>query len=307
MKKTLFLIFIVFLGQSLFGQNYFPFPSDSATWNCLDWYQNEPFYAYLTNYQYTQNGDTILDGKNYKKIYHQNIDNPGGDVTLLGGIREDQSKNIYFYPLNTDVFPPTGGLSFPSDTSEYLLYTFDNLTIGMILPINSENTEIQVVGIDSVLIGNQYRKRYQIQNSLLLPADYWIEGIGSTLELFSSYTWNFEWSTYMLCFTDSITYYINSPNGEDSCHYALPTSINEFETINLSVYPNPAVDIIRISGMVNTGQLTIEIYNAQGQLVLSQTFDSSDLEIDIRNLKPGLYFVKQISKHQNLGTTFIRK
>jgi hypothetical protein len=306
MKKTLFLICFVFFGQTMFGQNYFPFPSDAASWNCLDWHQWSQYDIFLTNYQYTQEGDTNIDGKIYRKIYHQDIDY-SGDVTLLGGIREDQSKNIYFYPFNTDVFPPTGGLSFPSDSSENLLYTFNNLTIGMILPINTENTTLQVVGIDSVLIGNQYHRRYQIQNPLLLSDDFWIEGIGSTLELFSPFTFEFEWTHFTLCFTDSITYFINPPNGEDSCHYSLPTGIDEFESQNLFIYPNPAEDIIRINGFKGTGQQTVEIYNAQAQLILSKKIDSSDLELDIRNLKPGLYFVKLAYKHQNLGTTFIRK
>ena len=308
MKKILLVIIVLMFGHSMLGQNYFPFPTDSAKWNCLDWWQWSPDDIYLTNYQYLMEGDTIINEKTYKKIYTQNIDFTG-DLIYLGGLREDTLKQIFFFPHEA-IYPdppPTGGLSFPNDTSEHLLYTFNNLSVGMILPINVGNTVIEVVGIDSILIGNEYRKRYQIDNSSLASQEYWIEGIGSTLELFSPFTWDFEWSNYVLCFTDSITYYINSPYGEDSCHYELPTSINEFETIKLIVYPNPADDIIRISGIDETGPQTVEIYNTLAQLVLSQTFNSFDSEIDVRNLKPGLYFVKQISKHHNLGTTFIRK
>jgi len=184
-------------------------------------------------------------------------------MKYYGGLREDLEKNIYFFPANLYLskFP---GYYFPADTSECLLYTFNNLEVGMFLPINQGNITIQVVEIDSLLLGNSYHKRYKIWQSDLIGPDYWIEGIGSAKDLLSPYTREFEWAFYTLCFTDSITYFINSPNGEDSCHYYLPAVVNEPETpVKLTISPVP-----------NDGHFTVTLTNENNRLVSISVINS---------------------------------
>jgi hypothetical protein len=306
MKKVCLIIVSLILTLSVFSQDYFPFPTDTAKWNCLDWWQWSPEDIILTNYQYIMNGDTVISGKNYNKIYHQNID-INSETILLGGLREDSLKNVYFYPINTDVIPPTGGLSFPNDSSENLLYTFNNLSIGMILPINSELTEIKVIGIDSVLIGDKFRKRYQIENNRIGSLEYWIEGIGSTYELFSPFTWQFEWENFTLCFTDSITYYINSPNGEDSCHYALPTGIKEDVISEISLFPNPVEANIKFNNTPISDYKKIEIFDTQSRLVFSRKISTGELTIDVSELNSGLYFIIFSGDNRKATAKFIKK
>jgi len=73
---------------------------------------------------------------------------------------------------------------------------------------------------------------------------------------------------------------------------AINNSISNTEKI--SIYPNPANDIINIDGIENTNELTI--YNSVGQLVNSnidiiETYEGS-LKINISELPTGLFFIK---------------
>ncbi len=304
-KLNLLLLFGGLLFQVSFSQNYVSFPTESAHWNCLFWHQWEPDYYYLTNYQYLQQGDTLLKGTNYKKIYLKQVDLQEQAI-YIGGLREDSEKQIFFFPASTTISTP-GPHSFPNDTTEHLLYTFNNLSIGMVLPINSEQVTIKVMGIDSVFMGNEFRKRYEIQDSVMFGPEFWIEGIGSIKDLLSPFTYEFEWQYFTLCYGDINTYYINSPNGNDSCHYSTYTGIEEYEHNKIKVFPNPASDFLRIETPFVGMTINANIYSIQGQLLLRQEFVAQQTELDISRLNSGIYYLQIITGNDKIMTRFIKK
>ena len=55
---------------------------------------------------------------------------------------------------------------------------------------------------------------------------------------------------------------------------------------NVEIYPNPAKDIINISG---SDIMKVEIYNSVGQLIISTEHKN---EIDVSMLNSGLYIVR---------------
>lgn len=304
-RLNLLLLFGGFLFQFSFSQNYFTFPTDTANWNCLFWHQWQPEFYLLTNYQYSQQGDTLLQGKIYKKIYTKLVDEQAPSE-YIGGLREDSEKQIFFFPASIQI-GPIGLHTFPSDTTEQLLYTFNNLSIGMILPINSDKVTIKVTGIDSVLMGNEYRKKYEIQGSLMLGPDFWIEGIGSTKDLLSVFTYEHEWQYFTLCFSDTDTYYINSPDGNDSCHYLAFTGIENNEYDKIKVFPNPASDFLSIATPFEGITVNAIIYSIQGQLLLRKKIVLPQTELDIRKLNSGIYYLQIIAGNDKIITRFIKK
>ncbi len=305
MKKLVLLTVGVLFFQISNGQTYYPFPTDTSQWNCLTWAQWSAVDMFLINTQYRIQGDTNIGEQSYNKVYYHHTDNPTPYSEYIGGIREDSLKNIFFYPysINLPTYTPT---TFPNDTSETLIYMFHNLDSGMILPINTGVTEIKVVGIDSVLIGNNYRKRYKIEQENY-GNDYWIEGIGSVKDLFMPFTYEFEETLYTLCFTDSVTYYINSPNGEDSCHYALPLGVKEIVSEKISIYPNPASQTIEIKSLIENDKGIINIYNNQGNKILTGKLIDSKSRIDISQIKSGFFIVEIITKNGKDFVKFIKK
>lgn len=306
MKKILIIFFGLLLFNNLSGQTYFPFPNDTAKWDCLTWHQWSPYDINLYNSSYILEGDTILEGKLYKKVYYTDDHIPCFNAGYIGGIREDSNKNIYFFPFLKVL--PNISTAFPSDTTEYLLYTFDNLSIGMTLPINEEETVIKVIDIDSILLGDSYRRRYKIQQNNLFPGDhYWIEGIGSNKDLFSSYSSEFEWELYTLCYTDSVIYYINSPNGADSCHYMFPVGIKIAELSSFDVHPNPATNTIHIKTNAAIQNGYINIYNSTGHQIIQKKISASEFDIDIHEIKSGVYIIEFINSDSKRYSKFIKK
>jgi Secretion system C-terminal sorting domain/FG-GAP-like repeat len=78
--------------------------------------------------------------------------------------------------------------------------------------------------------------------------------------------------------------------------------INENTLIDFAVYPNPTTAILTVQSSKSIVQ--IEIYNALGQLVLSNTNEN---QIDISSVSQGIYFIKIKDGHSNFGTKRVVK
>ncbi len=76
----------------------------------------------------------------------------------------------------------------------------------------------------------------------------------------------------------------------------LATSENTNTTKDISIYPNPAKDVLYINSEKKVQ--TVEIYNMAGQKVL----ETKETKINTSNLKPGVYMVKVIDIDKNIST-----
>lgn len=73
-------------------------------------------------------------------------------------------------------------------------------------------------------------------------------------------------------------------------NYTELTGTGEYLNGKINLYPNPAREKIRISGIDNTTSLSI--YSAAGKLMYMDNSTSSKAEIDVSGLPPGLYMIK---------------
>lgn len=70
---------------------------------------------------------------------------------------------------------------------------------------------------------------------------------------------------------------------------AVVVDIEEIEETEINVYPNPAKDVVKLS--VVNGQLSVlKIYNMLGMLVDEIEMDVNNMEINISDYNPGIYF-----------------
>ena len=163
MKKLLNLIVLFLCILNVFAQKYVSFPTKNAQWKIYHSFYDESYMAFPQESFETIaiQGDTLISGKNYSKLYDIDVENLG-DISLnyLGAIREE-SKRIYY----------TGELCQWMDLEEILIYDF-NLKVGDLFEIPMIGNS-RVLSIDSVLVGDTYRKAYNVSG------DYIIEGIGS--------------------------------------------------------------------------------------------------------------------------------
>lgn len=72
-----------------------------------------------------------------------------------------------------------------------------------------------------------------------------------------------------------------------------PVSVNDYDNQNLSVYPNPCTESIRIQTNINDD---VVLYNLQGAVVMSTVALDEVTTLDVNNLPSGIYFVKSGNK-----------
>jgi hypothetical protein len=200
MKTPLFLLFL--LPTVIFAQTYVPFitTSDSSdTWKDINSCTDFDCYNTYTN-RFTIEGDTIIGGLQYVKIYAKTKHEQGTDQGqwcdesttyyefYYGAVRES-GKRVYVIP---DVFNPI----------EYLAYDF-NLTIGDTMPSPDGNIGTNPLSriinlMDSVLVFGSYRKRYLVSSN-----KYVVEGVGSSKGLFNPLDFNTSnCDMRMLCYSE---------------------------------------------------------------------------------------------------------
>ncbi|MDD4971791.1 MAG: T9SS type A sorting domain-containing protein [Paludibacter sp.] len=185
-KSTGILFFILFVSGFAWSQKYVPFPTENAEWNIS--YCTAPLgfqdaeSCEIKNY--SLGSDSIINNLKYKKL----LLNHSG---IIGFLREENKKIYYigsgftnygasYSPQMLEKIKTCSPSFTKSNENEYLLYDF-NAKEGDDIAWGQEYNHIDK--IDSVLIGNSYRKRFTFRNN----SDVIIEGIGSVVKGLLSY------------------------------------------------------------------------------------------------------------------------
>jgi PKD repeat protein len=136
----------------------------------------------------------------------------------------------------------------------------------------------------------------------------------------TSYSWNFgdndffpststeENPTFAYLMDGSYYVELTATNECSSSIYGTIIDISTVSEIlnstNISLYPNPASDIIKITGISNAN---IEITNINGQVLFSKTNLNETSEINIKDLSIGSYFIKIITDTDEITIPFVKK
>ena len=79
--------------------------------------------------------------------------------------------------------------------------------------------------------------------------------------------------------------------------YSNSSGIDNIEINSYSVFPNPASEIVTLNtGNLNYTDLSVRIYNIVGKLVLSETLQQNQQQINIGDLYNGIYIIEIKSK-----------
>ncbi len=216
-------------------------------------------------------GDTVIDKSIYKEVL-RSTDEHQSTWNCYGFIRNTLEQKVYY---RTD-----------TSKQEYLLYDFSaqlNDTLKLYRLSTGRKQELKeltfrVSKIDSIVIGNKYRKQFEI-TSLNEPdnKEYFIEGIGSLNGLLY---WNggfagmdeYELNCY---FEDSVLIYHNEEY--PSCYYTWTSAeqISKDEPlINIIPVGNETVIVRSLNG---GGRL--QIYDITGKTILQKTLKSDETQI----------------------------
>lgn len=244
------------------------------------------------DYVYSINGDSIIDGVTYKKLFKRGVqvnqwfDSPPvpsycntswvfNDFHSL--VRQEERK-IYILQGNE---------------AEALLYDFD-LAVGDTLPITSNQWQenIIVTSIDSILVGDSYRKIFNLTEQ---SSPQLIEGIGHEMGFIEPFPPILECGYSLLCYAlDDSTYY---PNYNSPCDLTV-TIKQELKANTLRYYPNPASNSVTIEFGNPEAIKEVFAINISGEIItldFKQTSEKSILA-DLSILSKGLYMIHLIGE-----------
>lgn len=216
---------------------------------------------------------------NYNPVFYGNV--------YMGGIRQDiPARKVYFHP-------PQAG------TEDTLLYDF-NLDAGDFLPA-SYTTEAGVnlvSSIDSVLVGNEYHRRFWLDYDNHAGYAAIIEGIGSTYGLLTPLVPPFEFTTELVCVKiDAQPVY---PDTQTSC--SLSGLDEKPAALTYSFFPNPVSDIAVLQLDNQFRDAEVVIYSLSGKEVKRQRAVDGIIEIHQKDFEAGTYFFKVTGETGQTGT-----
>ncbi len=286
MKTVLFLVFFTITTGLAFGQTnvYHPFPDSNAVWIEDTWFVDAWTCLNYDDHNLFIDGDTTIGNNTYHKLYKN------GWITIFC---PPNSPPAYFYaPAYWGAFRQDSAnkkVYLNLNNNESLAYDF-NLNAGDTLPPSCLYWFNYVLSIDSVLVGNQYHKRFWLSDGNHNNYAAIIEGIGSTFGAFSFIESPFESGGELYCvkINDQI---VLTNDTTFQCY--LFTRVGDLKgQTQTFIYPNPfsVYTILKINTILKDAKLTM--YNTLGQEMKSMiNISGQSIKIQRDNLPAGVYFL----------------
>jgi len=302
-KITYYIVIgLLLFTSNLLAQEYHPFPVKNTVW-AEYFHPQGGYYPNVYHYFALKDNDTIIKGNHYQKLYLSN-DTIFTEDKFCGGLREE-NKKVYYYsvaPLNCTNRP------VPVDT-EIILYDF-NLKLGD--TITRDEFRIRIPGIlivlkiDSMLVGDQYRKVYNFGDTLgnLLSGAQWVDGIGGLSGLLADigYSFNNDLGSDLICFIheDEVLFHNYMPECYNSNNpIAVQLLKNESQ---IKIIPNPAFSSVQIE-FENLDYKSLIISDQSGKKLKEYNLrGKSFLVINKEELSNGLYLISVYDNAGNLQT-----
>jgi hypothetical protein len=272
------LIFFVFPKtfaqyQSIFGQN-------NSVWKIM-------FAAcdYACAKTYSATNDTVIFAQQTYRRINQGFQNYY--------VREDSSVGKVWY--------------YDTQLASEILLADMNLALGDSFQIHNVQYPVDSVyyfdGRKHIRL-KKYKYACSIDSSNQLT---FIEGIGTNTGFYYDQA-DFD-NEFLLCYTkDTTTAQIfeemNLPY-VDTCDFCASGTLNLEISASLTIYPNPFSDKIQIKSKEHLNR--IEIYNLNGELVFEKNNIDEYYDLNLSQLKSGLYFFRAMYNNRTISTRKIIK
>ncbi len=190
---------------------------------------------------------------------------------------EVEDYTLFVTPANADFFEFGFEASTNSVLDEDVMGTVADSTISVILPPNVDRSDLVAT--------------FTIPNGATTTINSIAQESGVTSN----------------DFTGEVVYIVTTENNQDTKSWKVivenEVSVSSNLDMDIEIYPNPATSklFIKLGNVTNT--TSISILNVTGQTVHTEILENSISQINISDLKNGLYFIKI----QNNGNAFITK
>ena len=235
------------------------------------WDMRFVFYYGDSQYEIARLGDEIeFEGQTYREltVLYDDL-----NYTVPFGLFREEGKKVYLRRYSTAI---------PHIMDEEVYYDF-NLQVGDLFEVGygDEPEYIQVMAIEEVVLDDG-----SVRNKYVFNEGWGVKGINWRYIP----GWTASGFAYLQCyFEDDNLVWTDGECWDD---------VEETVAEQVSVYPNPAKENVFIKGIEPA---EVQVYNVLGQLV--KTVQGTN-EINISNLKQGVYFVSIITENKE---RFIRK
>jgi len=297
MKKifTCLLLFgTSFLGQA---QDYMPMLEATACWGrkYVDNISLPPVVEQRGFFYINPNSTEIISGVEYWSLFNEY--NPIQENTPIGYLREDTQAQQVFYLNESEDFS-----WLTCEGEEILLYDF-SAEVGDTV-YHCPNSDLFYVVQSMQIVGEYSSPEIDFSNI----------GGGRVYGIYSS---QFNFSTIYEGVGSDIGpihefYNVSVPGTEilDNYIFGCEFIVNtrDEKEMNVSIFPNPAQDIVSISFVGERELSKVKIYNTSGQTQIINKVEGDNLLIDVKQLSRGLYFITGHDKKgkQIFSTKFVK-
>jgi hypothetical protein len=290
--KKLLTIALFSLAFSSIAQvpDYF---DDNPQWRQDWWFGGAMPCLEIYNYVYYLGGDSVVGDFTYKKVFTRGEKDlswqgpwPPPDTTCTGS---------YLYEYLVALIRQDGlQMYINHGDNETLLYDFD-LNVGDTLPASYfyyPEDDVVVNGIDSILIGDSYRKIFDFDAPNFNMPLQLIEGLGFN-QGFLDYVPDW-YPAQLMCFAlDGVTYY---PSYAAACDMVTGIDDYRFQVAGFSVFPNPASVSVSIELYSDSKANTdLVISDILGRNLLAEKWELNQgknlKSINLRVYDKGIYFI----------------
>lgn len=306
MRISLFILIVFFLSccLNLFSQPYYKLLKDGRNWIYTQMVSGEepPVHIVLA-FSLSMNGDTLIQGNSYKKIYQRTLKTNAGSTAIQN---PKEILNTYLYALIREdtiarkvYLLPYYDIISMCQPEEHLLYDFSLQEGDTLNECVLENIYLpfmaHVPTVDSIRLLNYSgleTRAFYMQGFFDNYGDLGettgliLEGYGYEQHGLINYGRNGELVFFQYyCEGDSLDCKILSAVQEPT---EIPQSV-------ISLSPNPTHDILIIqidSDFRKETELQVSLLSAMGNVVLQVNWNTfKELEVDISNLHDGVYFL----------------
>ena len=288
--------------MGLNAQEYHPFPTKNTVW-AESFHPSGGNYPNIYHYFALKDNDTTINGYLYHKLYFS-YDTIFAEVNLCGALREE-NKRIYYYSI-----APLSCLNIPIPLDTEVILNDFNLQIGDTITDKEFRVrypgKLILIKIDSMIIGNEYRKVYNFG----YPADYiikqakWVEGIGCLGGLLADegYMPTNDLYSNLNCFIQNREILYHS-NEQIQCYNKNTDVIPSIKANSkIKVIPNPVDKNTRIEFDKPEYQKLIISDQSGNKLNEYDLKNKLSLLIDRGELSSGLYFISVYDNKGNIQT-----
>ena len=302
----LLLLITLSLGEA-FGRDeykYIPLLAGNKQWNVLEERSEEGRWTYI----YKLDGDTMINGRNYRILYHT-VDKQARTWCKQGYLYEDTSrKKVWFCTLENN----HNELIYDFDVTEGdTVYTMSRFTPDSkekhdsirhmvkktdTIRINDENYRRIIV--ESTYIGMSGANHYSFENE-------WIEGIGSKKGLISLYVMlPGSFNETLLAFYHEGKLVYKSPEHKDV--FIWETVGNELVG-DTQIFVSPDGRTLHLGDAGFASSCTVVLYSIQGTVVFRQIIAPHTAVVGLPLLPQGVYVINIYSRTREISRKFVVK